>query len=77
MLNWQPGPTGGLVAQTPFCYCMIYRQQGRRERYTARIEGQNRGVLAINNDLPSEEVAQAWAEQEYKVLLQAELARVE
>ena len=73
-LKWEPGPTGGLVAQTPFCCCMIFRQQGKKERYIGRIEGQNRERLAVNNDLPSEDVGKIWCTEKYRALLLQELS---
>ena len=77
MPTWQPGPTGGLVAQTPFCYMIIFRQEGRKERYSSYIEGQNRGRLAANHDLPSEDVAKIWCVEKYRALLLAELATLD
>lgn len=71
--TWEPGPTGGLVAQTPFCSLSVFRQQGRRERYAGRIEG-HRGRLASIDDLLSEAAAQRWCEGTYRELLEAELS---
>jgi len=75
MLNWEPGPTGGLVAVTPFCRMSIW-SIGSNKRYLAAIDGRFRNRLACIEDLPSEDAARAWCEGAYRELLSAELARL-
>lgn len=70
-MNWNPGPTGGLSVQTSFCRLDVWENEGA---YTGIVRGYFKDILIRRDDLPSEEAAQAWCEQEYKALLLAEVA---